>query len=399
MSKVLYYLGAGASAKSIKPDFGITDTMEKHYQKYQKAFNPNEQFDDQYGIHHLRKALLNSRDRSSSSVSADDLQYLIDEIDRIIIILSEYPSIDTFYRIERIFYDHAESMEGLVRTLKVLGFILNVLHFYNGIDSRYYNLIASLLDDSGKLTPRARILTWNYDLQLMDIILSLEKRRVALLNDDIVEDDPIENRLSPDEALIVHGFSFKGRSLNSDNIRIHHLNGLAMNLSLNNEIQYSYGFKSAMNIAEPFTKNIGRIIEDFGFIINDLVNSLKGGLKHSNSCISFAWLDSNHVNLEVVNRISSDLELLARDYDTLVVIGYSFPFFNRNIDSAILSKKMFKKVIIQDLYEDTCSEIEQELKAINRSIVDPTIANQAVGGFKYVFGDRRYFHIPSGFKA
>lgn len=62
------------------------------------------------------------------------------------------------------------------------------------------------------------------------------------------------------------------------------------------------------------------------------------------SQISFAW--ERHKSKDVVKMVSD----FASETTVLVVIGYSFPFFNREVDKALLATGMphLKKVYFQD---------------------------------------------------
>ena len=73
--------------------------------------------------------------------------------------------------------------------------------------------------------------------------------------------------------------------------------------------------------------------------------------------ISFAWEnpDLNNSFWKYLNDTVSDAEII-------VVIGYSFPFFNRDIDRHILSKmENIRKIYIQDKVPN---RIEQSISAV-----------------------------------
>jgi hypothetical protein len=121
------------------------------------------------------------------------------------------------------------------------------------------------------------------------------------------------------------------------------------------------------------------------------------------SCLNFAWEnDNNYIdkyrghskNLEEAEHIASETEIL-------VVIGYSFPIFNREIDN-ILFKKMqkLKKVYIQDREPEKIKstmqnafEILQTKKTINSFGFEANSTTLPVGELKLV--DNVEFRLES----
>ena len=72
---------------------------------------------------------------------------------------------------------------------------------------------------------------------------------------------------------------------------------------------------------------------------------LKGREKKGASRISFAWDNNEYIE----KNFEAALIDAIKDAETLVVIGYTFPFFNREIDRAIFSAmNTLKTIYIQD---------------------------------------------------
>lgn len=73
------------------------------------------------------------------------------------------------------------------------------------------------------------------------------------------------------------------------------------------------------------------------------------------------------------------------DTRTLVIIGYSYPRFNKEIDKQILeSMSSLKTIVIQDCTEVACQEIEKNI----RSLIDSSYIT-----FEYRT-DVSKFHVP-----
>jgi len=73
-----------------------------------------------------------------------------------------------------------------------------------------------------------------------------------------------------------------------------------------------------------------------------IVHSRKSGIF---SKLSFAWEDYERPEQNIINKVTTS----TKDTEVLVVIGYSFPFFNREVDRKIIGEmKNLKKVYFQD---------------------------------------------------
>ena len=95
--------------------------------------------------------------------------------------------------------------------------------------------------------------------------------------------------------------------------------------------------------------------------IENLVRTYSAGIYHDQiytSSISFAWEDSDEKKTylsELCNHIAST--------NVLIIIGYSFPFFNREIDRKIIgSMKNIEKVYFQAPDADNIKERFQAIR-------------------------------------
>lgn len=195
------------------------------------------------------------------------------------------------------------------------------------IDKRYDVLLATLLKPIEKkfeLLPNVKILTWNYDLQL-EITCSKYKSTNISVSQDLLQSFPkVANNNT--------GFDLEKFS-------IIHLNGIAYASNLNDNVNDYVG--SNISISPELARYLLSIYKD----LNDPKKD-----KSFINLLSFAWekVDASE-NISVDNlNIQKALDI-ASATEILVVIGYSFPIFNRIIDKAIIEKmNNIKKVYIQD---------------------------------------------------
>jgi hypothetical protein len=177
-----------------------------------------------------------------------------------------------------------------------------------------------------------KILNWNYDsqIQLAAGVFKREEFHQGFENLTrpplIGYYPPVGNPIVPEDQISV------------EKISMVHLNGLAgyyfdnragciLNLFLNNE-----------------PKNI-----------NEIIHKIKTDSDKKHTLLTFAWEKNTESEAILRNRINL-AKALVRDTDVLVIIGYSFPFFNRAVDSEIfLSLKRgmkLRKIIYQDPYRN-----------------------------------------------
>jgi hypothetical protein len=118
-----------------------------------------------------------------------------------------------------------------------------------------------------------------------------------------------------------------------------------------------------------------------------------GKIKYDDSFkyFNFAWEipgDEKYHGFKSV--LNTSIEI-AKKTDILIVVGYSFPFFNSEIDKAILDNLNARKIIIQDL---DCDLIQQRMINLNPKLDFPRgqrtiFLHQKVGN---------YFPIPNEIK-
>ncbi len=203
--------------------------------------------------------------------------------------------------------------QGYFHKTHLLDSVNNVV--YSDIDSRYKSLVSNCMRKSlqgiPKLDANINFVSWNYDNQLEKAFSLFYKSPLNLseLNDHI--------RFLPDNK---DYFS---------NNRILHLNGVS-----------NFWIKEDQNLDRIFQSDDEISIESIIRRISEIYRP--ANFNKCTSLINYAW-DDNTSKLQEAKRIF-------KETDILVIIGYSFPTFNRALDSEFLSgeKNSFDKIIYQD---------------------------------------------------
>jgi len=197
-----------------------------------------------------------------------------------------------------------------------LGQKINENDYYQKIDKRYYSLLSVLLeknDNLPKLNDSISIITWNYDLQVEMAYASF-----------------LPNKFNSLET-IDSGLKFKDNIYNNERLNIVHLNGYRG--------EFKYGNNTYPNVDDKYSDTI----EDYLLGILENYSQFKRPGPDYKDCIKYAW-ESNSKSIERAKKIMEGT-------DILIIIGYSFPSFNRGIDSLLINefeKKSYHKIIYQD---------------------------------------------------
>ncbi|MFP9099886.1 hypothetical protein ACLI09_12620 [Flavobacterium sp. RHBU_24] len=184
---------------------------------------------------------------------------------------------------------------------------------YNKIDKRYYSLLSVILnklDGEPKLNENISFITWNYDLQLEMAFDSFLPRPSSSFEDLDSKIQFMDNQNHARKVLHLNGF----RGIFYD------------------------GDKHYENV----DKDRCLSLEDYLERLLDNYTQFKN--PDYNNCIKYAW-ESNSEALTEAKDIMSKT-------DVLVIVGYSFPAFNRKLDIELIhefeSGEGFKRTIYQD---------------------------------------------------
>jgi hypothetical protein len=339
MTKVTYLLGAGASANTIPTVNailtkegeipGLTDAILNYASSLEKLIETNANNDE-------TKLFL--QDCRSFATDLNDVGFKA----------REYGSIDTY---AKKLYLQGESPElaSLKRTLSVY---LAVLQQEKDVHFRYNGFLAKILQRKNAqvfIPPNVKILSWNYDLQLEFALRKFLSKEKSLWGMDRVFE---HTKCAP---------LYQGESPS-----IIHLNGICGCYYNSNDCSFEHGHdQSYLQNGRNWTLQA----------IYDYYNDNNKNTARASKALTFAWEDPLELTSKAIDTVKGT--------SCLIVIGYSFPFLNRDVDAELFKalKPTLKKIYFQDPILD--GSFLQEQFNLSNSI---EIAHKK---------DTHQFHVPN----
>lgn len=333
MSRVTYLLGAGASCGN----WCNNDILVNRKRgvpvigKFHEAL--------EILINELSSTSMNAfrSHEEITSLSVEQVKQLVNYLKYLREKCDEYPTVDTFSK--QIYVNPISDFDNLgISSYKFVKKILSVFFFLiqdiTRRDSRYDGFLASVLSSRG-VFPSMNILSWNYDAQF-------EMAYAGYLPKD-KDIEYIWNELNVlNKTYIATDYE------KTKNIGFFKLNGTAFFINKNNKYSTLKG--------EIFSKIVDCFWKDY---FEDKYSVAYELLFNNNyeSTLSYVW-EEDRLN-QLLNCIKE------RTYDTeeLIIIGYSFPYVNRDVDTRILnSMPNLKYIHIQDpAYDDIQERISSML--------------------------------------
>ncbi len=376
--KITYYFGAGASAQAIPTIEGLRD-----------------RFIDL--IHQLKKYLDNNHNSESRKSICEhiwnhqkSLNHVINDLLWLHIESENHQTVDT---LARKFYvqDDIQSLKRLKRALITYFYFeqniqfpsskeesSNDIIFKDKIDKRYDSLIATICDkdDTGNVVMKknVKLITWNYDIQIDLCLMNYSKKSIG-------------------ETKNVYNIHPNLNSYNKLNETLFDINRFGV-LKLNGNAFFDANHIKANHLnlnlydTEQDHEKIDSIIGKYLLCFN---TRFPNGELPNDDCFkyfNFAWEKLETEKYTGYSSVVKTAIELAAQTDILIIVGYSFPFFNSEIDRAILENMTPKKIIIQDKDPDG---IESKLKALIPKFKIPL-------GISYHFTKfqiDKYFPIPN----
>lgn len=304
MKNITYLFGAGASKNAIPVNNSLRESMISEYQiLLEEHNNRKSEICDNKGNPLVTETLFKD--------FLTDFEFIINESER-------HQSIDTYAK--KLYITRNPSDLAKLKTILSSFFIL--IQGRRNADERYDSFLASILEDSNNNFPKnLKILTWNYDYQFEKAYISYyqDSRLSAILS-----------------QLKVYSKNTRLEYIDIENFGIFKLNGTAA-FMVNKNKNSIHG--TIENIEERDNRIlIKTVLSNYASLHfddksrNDLI-----------STISFAWEDYNSEK-SIVNKA---IEFSERT-EILVIIGYSFPFFNRKVDRDVIrGMKNLKRVYFQ----------------------------------------------------
>ena len=225
--------------------------------------------------------------------------------------------------------------------------------FKQAPDKRYDGLISSLISDvinNNLLTGNVKIISWNYDSQFEQAYKEFWDFKYIYQTHE-----PLQ--VIPGKWVVEKGGIHE---IDLSKFSLIHMNGIAgfKNIVQDNSTTLIDKYQNANTNSEEFINDIIKYYEEISNT-DDISSTNAEGVQFFN----YAWeskVNNHEFQSPLVQAAIHNAEKIAELTDVLVVIGYSFPLFNRTIDSSII-EKMSKliKVYIQDKNPDLIQDTMQ----------------------------------------
>jgi len=324
MEKTVYLIGAGASANAIP----IVSKFPRELASFKRWIN-SQKLTDNTIVNDLAWLV------ESIVTLANDTEPENDKL--------KHVSIDTFAK--RLYITRCD--DDLTK-LKRLVTVFLIYCQYKQTDIRYDSFFASLLKGrSLKMPDDIRIISWNYDhqfetayMEYSDYDLKRAYSELNVINNAVVSQGEIQRE------------SVQSR------FSIFKVNGNALFYNVKGDFSE---LPKGLDDVELANKLVEMYLQKY------LTNSL-----------TFAWEEEQNAysSNNTKHQISELISLATYDATRLVVIGYSFPYFNRDVDMKMLGQlNNLSHIVIQDLPE-TIEGVYERLAPL----LDANIRN-AIGGF------------------
>jgi hypothetical protein len=356
-NKITYLIGAGASANAIP-------VVEKFNDSVLNFIEIIKNYKIEYSRYGSFNASIHFTKGQLRDIFVEDSKSIIDKIS------SGHTTVDNYARMLYLTKEYPE-----LRKLKsLLQFYLLWKQFEIPYDKRYDLFLASIFN-LGKYTNELtlpgsiQIISWNYDIQFEIAANNYYKVDLISYIQDSLNSSSIINSLK--------------KANQNELFSITRLNGNCIGW-YKEEIPQTYNIQ--LNI---YKNNKTLLIEDmlaYYHWLGIMQNEQKAG-------IDYAWENNDHARK--IREIASSK---AEKTEVLVIIGYSFPTFNRSIDRALISKmKNLKKVYIQTM-KPSISEVTNRFESLaninnNKRNTDGMIEDVEVKTIEMFTGTEE-FYIP-----
>jgi len=307
--KITYLVGAGASAKAL-PTVKSTDMtkgMADSLREFAVYLKDNNTFSEE--------------NKSYIEQITLDINWLAENTEK-------FGTPDTFAK-----YLYLQDRKLLQKLKNVLIFYFTVEQFINNkFDNRTLIFLTTVMQRENIFPTNIKILNWNYDFQFELAAETFRKEEFHYSSSGSVHKPPLINYYPS------LGYEMNvNHSTNVKEYSIVHMNGIA-------------GFFFNKDENTILNLHFNSSPKD----INELVDRIKYENADRQTLFTFAWeKDTNSASL-LRKRIEVARSIIAES-DILIIIGYSFPFFNRTIDKAVFDELIIsgklKKIIYQDPYK------------------------------------------------
>ena len=329
MSKIIYLLGAGASR-------GIRDDKQQgmnYYTSGMPIVSEIHDYLDRYcSTFYPHISMGDGRSHIKHPAVYKELTWLRD-------ICKDNPTLDTYAK--KLFIKG--NIRELDRLKRALAVFFSLIQSRKKRDMRYDSFMEAVVDERGMLNSQISILSWNYDKQCEYAFHEYELSKTSSSHQFIYA------------HIACKGYTSRYLDYNDSNLV--KLNGMAAFKPIRDEY----------------------LFEEDDYTLDTLERMISSYSDNVTNFISYAWEEDNGF-LDKILPLTSDTELL-------VIIGYSMPPVNRNVDMRLIQgMKNLKSVIIQD---KNCDLVNRHLL----SLLSDTQKHNLDGHISYE-PDLSSFYIP-----
>lgn len=362
---ITYLLGAGASANALP----VINELPSRLQEFRNLLF--ERCDKGY-----ESFITSEKFKPDIQVIA---RKIISEIDWVLVELMSHSTIDT---LAKRLYLISNRHDDLIRLKKVLYTYFLFEQGYNDSfirgeikkeipDKRYDSFIATYISpnvDELKIPGNLKIITWNYDIQF-DIAFS------KYLIEPVIDDVKKRVQILPD-------LSIKDTLFDFEKFGVLHLNGIIKGVfdwEITNDLRGDF---DTIEIIK--TSYLSKLCITFHELSHEIL-----------SYLTYSWEDPNQfqVTIPEKNNLISISRKIFNQTDILVVIGYSFPIFNRSVDRDLMRNlnSQIRRIYIQDTKENVEEVTNVFFNAFGIDIqVDKGRLQNIISPVSYT----NQFHIP-----
>lgn len=288
--KITYLFGAGASRQSLP----IVNEIPQRVRDVIELLKSSE-----YKLSDTEKY-----DDLKLTISKSEVQKtLIDDLEWLLANSENHASIDTYAKKLFIKRNYNE----LDRLKAAFSVYLIIEQFLKVADKRYDSFYASILNENYHEFPQnLRVLSWNYDSQF--------EKSFAEYTD--------QKELSTNQAFLSIITKYSYDKPNNSKFCLLKLNGTTNILQDSGWRQYNFinEYQDSLSI-----QHLDTIIRNFAAL--RLAKNIK-----LFSGLSFAWERYGKPENDIISHAKNE----TKDTEILIVVGYSFPYFNREIDREII---------------------------------------------------------------
>jgi len=315
--KITYILGAGASAHALPTVKDIMDEDNKKIKSYGFAYSlRNFAFDLQRDKNIIPKF------SPFVEKMSKDMLWLAENSDK-------FGTPDTYAK-----YLYLKDRNLLSKLKETLAFYFITEQFIKQKnDERAKIFLTSVMQIGAVFPTNIKIINWNYDFQIQLAGEIFRNETYHHGGNASVHTPPLITYYPGvgDELKINFHIS------DSKNISMVHLNGIA-------------GFYYHNEESIIYNDFIDGNLKDMNYLIEKFTNDSN----NKEYLITFAWEEGTEADNFLRMRMDIATSIVAKT-DVLIIVGYSFPFFNRKIDKqifeALKTSGKLKKIIYQDPYK------------------------------------------------